>query len=79
MSKICTWFQGNYFKNNPISFHFFLNPFGESKLKKRIINICSKPNQKIHALTMVSVFMCLQKRRNFIFFIASQFNYCPVV
>ena len=34
MSKICTWFQDNRFKNNPINFKkIFFSPFGESKLK----------------------------------------------
>ena len=42
--------------------------------------MCSKTNQKLHALTRVSKYMSLQKRRILMkSFITSQFNYCPVI
>ena len=46
--------------------------------KEHVTSICSKANQKLHALTRVSKCMSLQKRRILMkSFITSQFNYCP--
>ena len=48
--------------------------------KEHITSICSKANQKLYALTRISKYMSLQKRRILIkSFITSQFNYCPMV
>ena len=48
--------------------------------KEHVTSICFKANQKLHALTGVSKYMSLQKRRIFMkSFIISQFNYCPIV
>ena len=48
--------------------------------KEHVRSICSKANQKLHALTRVSEYMSLQKRRILMkSFITSQFNYCPIV
>ena len=48
--------------------------------KEHVTSICSKANQKLHALTRVSKCMSLQKRRILMkSFITSQFNYCPIV
>ena len=48
--------------------------------KYHITSICSKANQKLHALTRVSKYMSLQKRCiPMKSFITSQFNYCPIV
>ena len=47
--------------------------------KEHVTSICSKANQKLHALTRVSKYMSLQKRRILMkSFITSQFNYCPI-
>ena len=49
-------------------------------LKEHITSICSKLNQKLHALTRVSKYMSLQKSRILMkLFIALKFNYCPIV
>ena len=46
--------------------------------KEHITSICSKANQKLHALPRVSKDMALQKRHiPMKLFITSQFNYCP--
>ena len=48
--------------------------------KEYVTIICSKANQKLHAITGVSKYMSLQKRRILMkSFITSQFNYCPIV
>ena len=48
--------------------------------KEYVTIICSKANQKLHAITVVSKYMSLQKRRILMkSFITSQFNYCPIV
>ena len=48
--------------------------------KEHATSICTKANQKHHALTRVSKYMSLQKHRVLIKpFINSQFNYCPIV
>ena len=48
--------------------------------KEHVTSICSKVNQKPHALTKVSKYMSLQKRRILMkSFIAPQFNYCLIV
>ena len=48
--------------------------------KEYVTSICSKANQKFHALTRVIKFMSLQKCRILMkSFITSQFNYCSVV
>ena len=48
--------------------------------KEYVTSICSKANQKFHALTRVIKFMSLQKCRILMkSFITSQFNYCPIV
>ena len=48
--------------------------------KEHVTSICAKANQKLHALTRVSKYMSLQKRRILMkSFITSLFNYCPIV
>ena len=48
--------------------------------KEYVTSICSKANQKLHAITVVSKYISLQKRRILMkSFITSQFNYCPIV
>ena len=48
--------------------------------KEYVTSICSKANQKFHALTRVIKFMSLQKCRILMkSFITSQFNYCSIV
>ena len=48
--------------------------------KEHVTSFCSKANQKLHALTRVSKYISLQKRRILMkSFITSQFNYCPIV
>ena len=47
--------------------------------KEHVTSICSKVNQKLHALTKVSKYMSTQKRHILMkSFIISQFNYCPI-
>ena len=48
--------------------------------EEHVARICSKANQKLHALKRVSKYMSLQKRRIHIkLLITSQFNYCLIV
>ena len=48
--------------------------------KNHILRLCANANRKLHALTRIAGFMNLQKRRILMkTFIASQFNYCPLV
>ena len=48
--------------------------------KEHVTSISSKVNQKLHALTRISKYMSLQKRRILMkLFITSQFNCCPIV
>ena len=48
--------------------------------KPHVTSICSKANQKLHALTRVSKYMSLQKCRILMkLFITSQFNYYIIV
>ena len=48
--------------------------------KEYVTSICSKANQKFHALTRVIKYMSLQKRHILMkSFITSQFNYCSIV
>ena len=48
--------------------------------KEHVTSICSKANQKLHALTKASKYMSLQKRWILMKrFITSQFNYCLIV
>ena len=48
--------------------------------KEHVTSICSKANQKLHALTRVFKYMSLQKCHILMkSFIISQFNYCPIV
>ena len=48
--------------------------------KEHVTSICSKANQKLHALTRVSKYMSFQKHRILMkSFITSQFNHCPIV
>ena len=48
--------------------------------KEHVTSICSKANQKLHALTRVFKYMGLQKCHILMkSFIISQFNYCPIV
>ena len=48
--------------------------------KEHVTSICSKVNQKHHALTRVSKYISLQKWRILMkSFITSPFNYCPIV
>ena len=45
-----------------------------------VSNLCSKVSQKLHALSRVSQFMPLQRRKEVMnAFILSQFGYCPLV
>ena len=46
--------------------------------KENILSLCNKVNRKLHALSRVSKYMALDKRRILMkSFIISQFNYCP--
>ena len=48
--------------------------------KEHVTSICSKTNQKLHVLTRVSKYFRLQTNHILIkSFVASQFNYCPIV
>ena len=48
--------------------------------KEHILSLCKKANRKLHALSRVSKYMTLNKRRILMkSFIISQFNYCPVI
>ena len=54
----------------------------DSKLnfKEHILSLCKKANRKLHALSRVSKYMTLNKRRILMkSFIISQFNYCPLI
>ena len=47
---------------------------------EHITSICSKANQKLHALTRVSKYISVQKRCILMkLFTTSRFNYCPIV
>ena len=48
--------------------------------KENILSLCNKVNRKPHALSRVSKYMALDKRRILMkSFIISQFNYCPLI
>ena len=48
--------------------------------KEHILSLCKKANRKLHALSRVSKYMTLNKRRILMkSFIISQFNYCPLI
>ena len=48
--------------------------------KEHILSLCKKANRKLHALSRVSKYMTLNKRRILMkYFIISQFNYCPLI
>ena len=53
----------------------------ESKLTfhDHIKRLCSKGNQKLNALALISKYMTLPKRRLLMSSLTSQFNYCPLV
>ena len=47
---------------------------------QHVSNLCIKANQKLHALSRISSFMNIEKRKSIMnAFIASQFGYCPLV
>ena len=48
--------------------------------KEHILSLCKKANRKLHALSRVSKYMTLNKRRILMkSFIISQYNYCPLI
>ena len=48
--------------------------------KEHILSLCKKANRKRQALTRVSKYITLNKRRILMkSFIISQFNYCPLI
>ena len=48
--------------------------------ESHITSLCKKASQKLHALTRISYYMDLNKRRNLMkAFITSQFSYCPLI
>ena len=48
--------------------------------KEHILSLCKKANRKLHALSRVSKYMTLNKRRILMkSFIISQFNYCSLI
>ena len=48
--------------------------------KEHILSLCKKANRKLHALSRVSKYMTLNKRRILMkSFIISQFIYCPLI
>ena len=48
--------------------------------KDHILSLCKKANRKLHALSCVSKYMTLNKRRMLMkSYIISQFNYCPLI
>ena len=50
------------------------------KFDAHVSKLCKKPNQKLHALLRVSMYMNYEKRRIIMkSFITSQFGYCPLV
>ena len=52
----------------------------ELKFYEHVSNICKKASNKLHALSRISDFMTVQKRRIVMkSFIEAQFGYCPLV
>ena len=52
----------------------------ELKFEKHITGICNKNSQKTHALSRITSYMSLNKRRLLVkTFIESQFNHCPLI
>ena len=48
--------------------------------ENHVTSLCKKASQKLHALTRISHYMDLNKRRNLMkAFITSQFSYCPLI
>ena len=48
--------------------------------KEHILPLCKKANRKLHALSLVSKYMTLNKHHIFMkFFIISRFDYCPLI
>ena len=48
--------------------------------KEHILSLCKKANRKLQALTRVSKYITLNKRRILMkSFLISQFNYCPLI
>ena len=57
-----------------------INIDSELKFDKHVSEICDKVSQKINALSRISNYMSLPKRRIVMkTFIESQFNYCPLI
>ena len=52
----------------------------ELKFEKHITGICNKNSQKTHALSRITSYMSLNKRRLLVkTFVESQFNHCPLI
>ena len=48
--------------------------------KEHILFLCKKANHKLHALSLLSKYMTLNKHHIFMnFFIISRFDYCPLI
>ena len=54
--------------------------YSNLNFKEHVLSLCKKANRKLYALSRVSKYMTLNKRRILMkSFIISRFNYCPLI